>query len=278
MTQSIQKIQQDLQKILQVFQDKQFQPYQVKKIVEGIPLDFIIADSEAQKWYDSSSSNLEDLSLEMKFLKEKMIQPEETIFECGTHHGYTTILLSSWANKGQIIGFEINPTNAKIAKQNIDINHINNVVIEQKGLGNQAGKVKIFLKSNSAVTPQNLLSFGWLRNLVYGLEEVEIISLDSYVEKSGIVPTFLKLDVEGYETEVLKGAKNILQKAPKLEIEIHTEILPRHNTSVKEIFDLIDISRYQCWVQWDDLERPVEFDLQQEINKRVHLFAIPKQC
>ncbi|MEQ8753394.1 MAG: FkbM family methyltransferase [Coleofasciculus sp. G1-WW12-02] len=122
----------------------------------------------------------------------------------------------------------------------------------------------------------NIMSFGMVKNLIYGVEEVEIVSLDSYVQQHNIMPTVLKIDVEGYETEVLKGAKNILKSAPKLEIEIHTEVLSRQNTSVQEILKLIDVSRYQCWIQWDEFEAPIEFDPKQEIPKRVHLFAIPR--
>jgi FkbM family methyltransferase len=159
----------------------------------------------------------------------------------------------------------------------MDINNVKNVIIEQKATGASDGKVRIFRKSNASVTPQNIISWGMIKKLIYGLEEVEMISIDSYAKQKNITPTLLKLDVEGYEAEVLKGAKDILKGAPKLEIEIHTEVLSRQKTSVKEILDLIDISRYQCWIQWDESEMPTEFDPQQEIKKRVHLFAIPKQ-
>ncbi|MEQ9371194.1 MAG: FkbM family methyltransferase [Coleofasciculus chthonoplastes F3-SA18-01] len=172
--------------------------------------------------------------------------------------------------------FEINPHNARIAQQNMELNSTSNVIIEQKATGAAEGKVRMFRKSNASVTPKNIISWGMIKNLIYGVEDVEMISLDSYAEHKNIKPTLLKIDVEGYETEVLKGAKKILETTPKLEIEIHTEILSRQNTSVQEIMELIDISRYHCWIQWDEFEAPVDFEPHKEINKRVHLFAIPK--
>ncbi|MEQ9484534.1 FkbM family methyltransferase [Coleofasciculus sp. F4-SAH-05] len=261
-----------------LFKDKTFKPYQINKTCDGLSFNFIIGDLDGQEWYiPSASSPDSDLNQEMGFLKEKLIEPGDVIFECGTHHGWTTLLLSKWVgDTGQVVGFEINHHNAQIAKQNMELNSINNVTIEQKATGASEGKVRMFRKSNASVTPKNTISWGMIKNLIYGVEDVEMISLDSYAQQRNIKPTLLKIDVEGYEAEVLKGAKNILESTPKLEIEIHTEILSRQNTSVQEILDLIDISRYHCWIQWDELEAPIDFDPQEEIKKRVHLFAIPK--
>ena len=260
------------------FQDKTFKPYRINKNCDGLSFDFVIGDLDGQEWYiPSISSSDSDLNQEMGFLKEKLIEPGDVIFECGTHHGWTTLLLSKWVgDTGQVIGFEINPHNARIAKQNMELNSIGNVTIEQKATGAAEGKVRMFRKSNASVTPKNIISWGMIKNLIYGVEDVEMISLDSYAKQKNIKPTLLKIDVEGYEAEVLKGAKNILKNTPKLEIEIHTEVLQRQNTSVQEILELIDISRYHCWIQWDEFEAPVDFDPQEEIKKRVHLFAIPK--
>lgn len=273
------KIKANAKKIIWAIRKQKIDSYIIKKQFQDISFDFVIADLEAQEWYDSSSENQTQplpLNPEFQFIKE-LTEPGDIVFECGTHHGLTAILLSNWVGKeGKVVSFEINHHNAKVAKKNIDLNKINNVIIEEKGLGSQETKLKIVNKSNSSVTSSNINSVSWLKNLIYGVEDVEIITLDDYAQEQSTVPSFLKIDVEGYESEVLKGAKKILQTLPKLEIEIHTEILSRYNTSVKEIFDLIGIERYQTWVQWDDLEKPVKFDLQQTIDHRVHLFAIPK--
>lgn len=275
----IEKFGKTAKKAIQAVQKQKIDSYIIQKQFEDIAFDFFIADSEGREWYDDSSSDEKtQLSIypEYKFVKE-LSKPGDIVFECGTHHGLTAILLSNWVGtEGKVVTFEINPRNAQIAQRNIELNNLENVTLERKGLGSQETKLKIFDKSNASVTPSNIVSASWLKNFLYGTEEAEIITLDNYAKTSSTMPTFLKIDVEGYETEVLKGATEILQTLPKLEIEIHTEILSRYNTSVKEIFELIDIERYQTWVQWNDSEEPKEFDLQQEIDHRVHLFAVPK--
>ena len=266
-------------KAIQAIQKQKIDSYIIQKQFGDVTFDFFIADSEAKEWYDDSSSNEKTLLSEhpeFEFVKE-ISQPGDLVYECGTHHGLTAILLADWVGaEGKVVTFEINPRNAQIAQKNLEINKIENVVLERKGLGSHETKLKIFDKSNASVTPTNKISASWLKNFLYGTEEAEIITLDDYAKNSSTMPTFLKIDVEGYETEVLKGTTEILKTLPKLEIEIHTEILSRYNTSVKEIFDLIDIERYQTWVQWDDSEKPRKFELQQEIDRRVHLFAVPQ--
>ena len=266
-------------KAIQAIQKQKIDSYTIKKQLGDVTFNFFIADAEAKEWYDDSLSNEKILLSEhpeFEFVRE-ISKSGDIVYECGTHHGLTAILLADWVGaKGKVVTFEINPRNAQIAQKNLEINNIKNVVLERKGLGSQETKLKIFDKSNASVTPTNIVSTSWLKNFLYGTEEAEIITLDDYAKSSSVAPTFLKIDVEGYETEVLKGATEILKTSPKLEIEIHTEILSRYNTSVKEIFDLIDIERYQAWVQWNDSEKPQKFDLQREIDRRVHLFAVPK--
>jgi FkbM family methyltransferase len=271
------QLEKNVKKITQAIKQQKINEYTIKKHFEDISFDFVIGDSEGQQWYDSTPQNqVEPLTPEFSFVKQ-MIKPGDIAFECGTHHGLTAMLLSKWVGtEGKIVTFEINPHNAAIARQNIELNNIKNIILEEKGLGSHKSSQKIFNKSNSSVTPANRISFGWLKNFIYGTNEVGIITLDDYVATQSTSPTFLKIDVEGYESEVLKGATKILKTLPKLEIEIHTEILSRYNTSVKEIFELINIESYQTWVQWSDEEEPQPFDLQQEIDRRVHLFAIPK--
>lgn len=272
------QLEKNIKKVTQAIRQQKISEYTIKKQFENISFDFVIGDSEGQQWYDSSPQNqIEPLNPEFQFIKQ-LTQPGDIVFECGTHHGLTAMLLSKWVgNEGKIVSFEINQHNAAIARKNFELNKIDNVILEEKGLGSQKSSQKIFNKSNSSVTPSNVISLGWLKNFIYGTNEVEIIALDDYVKTQSILPTFLKIDVEGYESEVLKGATEILKTLPKLEIEIHTEILSRYNTSVEEIFELIDIESYQTWVQWSDEEEPQPFDLQQKIDRRVHLFATPKQ-
>jgi hypothetical protein len=104
--------------------------------------------------------------------------------------------------------------------------------------------------------------------------EVDLACLDDYMHLN---PTFLKIDVEGFEVAVLNGAKRILSTHPKLAIELHTGLLAGYGSSAEDIFRWIGIENYEIWIQWEDGKEPEKYDLRAPIVSRVHLFCIPRR-
>jgi hypothetical protein len=102
---------------------------------------------------------------------------------------------------------------------------------------------------------------------------VDVTSLDEY---EYLRPTLLKIDVEGFEVDVLRGARNILCKRPKLALEVHADLLAQYGASAEVVLDLIGIRGYRAWIQLRDDLWPVEYDPGVAIKSRVHLFCIPK--
>lgn len=58
--------------------------------------------------------------------------------------------------------------------------------------------------------------------------EMEMSTIDDEVERLGLVPDVMKIDVEGHEYEVLRGAKRLLRNhKPVLCLELHLDVLER---------------------------------------------------
>jgi FkbM family methyltransferase len=242
------------------YRNSRFKPYMKKRTTEGVNYDFWIGDVDGRDWYDVYSRDPE--WLEMRFVKEHLIEKGDVVFECGTHHGCATILLSDWVGeKGKVVAFEPVPSNCNVIEKNLELNQVKNVVLEKKAVGAETKKIFMNVLSNAMIslTKQGI--------------EVEMTALDAY---ENLNPNLLKIDVEGFELEVLKGAKKILSKTPKLAIELHTEQLYKYGASIEEIFKLIGIEKYKVWIQWDDTESPVVYDKNTPILKRAHIFCIPK--
>jgi len=240
------------------YQDRGFKPYVKKMKADDLSFDFWISDHVGQTWYEGGW-----FSPEARFLRDTMVKPGDVVFECGAHQGCHTVLCSHWVGtSGRVVAFEMLPRNADAVQKNIELNHLVNVVLEKKAVGSSAGKALITDESNSHV----------LSGKGKGIE-VETTYLDLYAHLN---PTLLKIDVEGFEVEVLKGASHILSKRPKLAIEIHTEHLKNYRTSVDEVFNLIRSDGYTIWIQWDDTKMPELWNGKQSITKRAHLFALPR--
>ena len=172
-----------------------FEPYAIRKHVGGIRFDFLICDRLAEQWYRHADT----LGHELEFTSA-MVSPGDIVFEVGAHHGFTTILLAHWVGrKGKVLAFEASPHNARILKKNIRLNGLRNVIVVGNAVGAHVGWVGI--------------SDDYCASIVRGGEALRWVRM-TYLDKySHLSPDLLKLDVEGFEIEVLRGAKTILNRA-----------------------------------------------------------------
>lgn len=255
----IREMQEILQRTAYRFRNKGFKPYIIRKNVEGVVFDFWIGDRDGREWYDQYTTD--PVWIEMGFIRDHLIRQGDVVLECGGHHGCTAILLSNWVGAtGKVVTFEPSPANCAIIEKNIHLNGLKNVILEKKAVGAAKGMIAINDVSNSAVT---LSGKG---------RRVGVVCLDEYEHLN---PTLLKIDVEGYEMQVLQGARKILSTRPKLAIEIHTKTLYKYGASVQDLFKLINLKNYKMWIQWEASKEPEEYDMRTSIECGVHLFGIP---
>ncbi len=237
-----------------------FAPYVIHKDMEGESFEFLIGDRTGRDWYDRPCIN-NPRWLEMRFIKEHMAAPGDVILECGGHHGCSAILLSRWVGAaGSVVTFEPFPENCDILARNLTLNALTNVTLERKAVGATDGHITVEPASSGV----DLSGHG---------RRVPLVRLDDYAH---LRPTFLKIDVEGFEVDVLRGAVALLATCPKLALEIHADLLAQYGASVQDVFDLIGLDRYDTWVQWTDDQQPVPFDASITIDHRVHVFCLPR--
>jgi FkbM family methyltransferase len=242
-----------------------FRPYVFDKLVEGEVFRFYVASPTGDAWYGRNSDTV---NLEMRYVKEHFLVSGLTVLECGGHHGCDTVLFAKWVGPhGRVITFEPIIENTAVIYSNIALNRISNVRIEESAVGSTPGSVVMSRKSNASVRRRGGVGI-----------QVPIVTLDDYCEKYGVFPDVLKIDVEGFEFEVLKGAKQlILDRRPMIQIEIHCDLLPRYGSLPEEIWNHVDRSLYDVVVQFNDLEQPTAYDATKPLRGRVHLFMRPHE-
>jgi len=139
----------------------------------------------------------EDMAFVLHFLR-----PGDLFVDIGANIGSYTILAS--ATGAEIVSFEPVPSTYQHLLDNIQINRLESrVVAYNQAVGSQQGELGMIADQDT--TNQVLLSGD-----EYTGEKVSVpvVALDDVLE--GRVPKLIKIDVEGFETEVIDGAKDIL--------------------------------------------------------------------
>ena len=217
----------------------------VEKRIEGVHCQFLIANPTGEAWYGATDDHQ---SLELRFVRERMLRSGMTIFEVGGHHGHDTMALASWVGpEGRVIVFEPVPENAEVIRQNCELNGLGNVEVVQAAVGATPGSGRISGQSNGKIVGGRSGQ---------GID-IDVTTLDIYCTKNNVYPNLVKIDVEGYEVDVLAGASQVLSRRPQLQIEVHADQLPDFGHKPEDIWSFLDPTNYEVWVQRHDLEQPV---------------------
>jgi FkbM family methyltransferase len=156
-------------------------------------------------------------------LFDESIKNTDVILDIGAHQGIYATYFASRARDGKVYSFEPHPTNYKYLISNTT--RLDNVVAINKAVGNDDGKVT--LKTWSYDNPDRFTGrHSFLSELGGNIPiEVDTIKLDTFVKENNISVDIIKMDVEGWEWEVVKGADTLIRtQKPKMIIEIHTAL------------------------------------------------------
>lgn len=149
------------------------------------------------------------------------VQKGEVFIDCGACFGDTAL----WAYKNgakEVYSFEPSPFNFEVLKNNIAANEHDVNKCLNMAVGDSHCKIPFAAAPGMA---------GASYATDKGNIEVECVTLDDFFEQNKIKPTFLKLDIEGFELGALKGAaKSIVKYKPKLTVCLY------HNT--KDMWEL----------------------------------------
>ena len=153
--------------------------------------------------------------LEAKIMEEKIKVGNITV-DVGANIGLHTLNMARIVgNTGRVFAFEPDPSNFEILEKNVKINNYQNIILEQKAVGDKHGRTTLYQSDN----PGNHRLFPQTKQ-AKGEVEVELTSLDKYFIDSNLAEkiNFIKIDVEGLEFSVLNGMKNILKNNKKIKI------------------------------------------------------------
>lgn len=199
--------------------------------------------------YFMSHQNDKLVDLDLLSLAKTSIKPGTTVLDVGANIGYFSIVMSQIVGRrGVVHAFEPYKETVKILKHNLSQNKINNVHIYEFGVGSSTHVAHISF-------PEDHLGGAFVSDSYkiktgkYSTEEIRIQMLDEIYKEIGIDSCrFMKVDIEGYETEFLKGATNFIQEMKPIAIieanhwclnAFNRQSLPDYIEEVKKHFPIV---------------------------------------
>ncbi len=160
------------------------------------------------------------------------------VYDIGAFHGLLTLFFASRAKA--VVAFEPNTRNHKRLVDNVALNGLTNVEVRKVGVGSRSETrtmvVSPLMQGGASVDDQVVTEL--LRSGTGTVkEDISIVALDEEVPRAGLpAPDFIKIDVEGWEIEVLRGARETLQRhRPMLFLEMHGETVREKKRKVADI-------------------------------------------
>jgi FkbM family methyltransferase len=160
------------------------------------------------------------------------------IFDIGTNVGETLMNFAKLVGpNGFVHGFEPDTVNHARCMQNIKLNDFKNIVINKKGLGNVPGKFSLMVDTPSNRGGNRISEKAGEKDV----ETIDVITLDDYVSDFSLDRLdLIKIDVEGFEFNVLKGAEKTITKfKPALFIELDDNNLKDQQSSAKDLVEFL---------------------------------------
>lgn len=150
---------------------------------------------------------------DLVFLFDKLNKEPKVIFDCGANIGFVTYQFLKRFKNATIYSFEPNPSVFSVLKKSTENNK--NVFVFNKGIGNENLNLNFYKNNNTGTSsflePNDFHKAHLARK--YEKIEIPIVSIANFCKENKIDKIdILKLDIEGFELNALKGCEKMLEK------------------------------------------------------------------
>jgi FkbM family methyltransferase len=180
------------------------------------------------------------------------IMPGDIVWDVGANIGhYTKKFADIVGASGHVVAFE--PSPRTFAKLSAAMSHSHNITVANVALSNLEGHVDFYVGSDDC-NPTDGLSAASIESTSKVLQVITTTG-DRYIaENAALAPTSIKIDVEGFESDVLSGLAGHLtsDKLKTLFIEFHFEVLAARGlvNEPRGITEMLRKNGFAIW--WTD--------------------------
>ncbi len=170
------------------------------------------------------------------------------VYDVGAFEGLLTLFFASRAKA--VICFEPNTQNHKRLMENLTLNGVKNVEVRKVGVGSRRETRKMVgnpLMSGGSSVEGKAVEEMLRAGVGTAVEDISVVTLDEEISQAGLpAPDFIKIDIEGWEIEALRGARKTLEAhEPTLFLEMHGGTIREKKHKVAEIVAFLWENNYR---------------------------------
>jgi FkbM family methyltransferase len=173
------------------------------------------------------------------------IKNGDVVIDIGGHLGLNAVAFSQLAPNGKVYVFEPAPNTFKIIHHTIALNKINNIEVFPQAISDSLGKTHFFINDSPIADNANsLIEHRHDKKLLK--IEVDLTSIDEFIQQQKLTKVnFIKVDAEGAELSVLKGAEYCMANfKPKMSIGLHPHPIQLRGDSLEQIYEILKKHNY----------------------------------
>ncbi len=142
------------------------------------------------------------------------LSPGDVFVDIGANFGYYTLLAAGLVgNQGHVYGFEPLPRVAEQLKRNVALNHLANVTVHEAAVGDSCREATMFVPVRAQSGIATLATPTWIKDRAARQIQVPVTTLDDAFGDRELAIGVMKIDAEGYELRILRGARRLLSGA-----------------------------------------------------------------
>lgn len=197
----------------------------------GIKIKFYPTSTSTALWFNPKSFDAEGVDFIWDYLSKGDI-----FVDVGANIGEMTLSAAKKVgDNGRVISIEPHPKIFKFLNKNIELNKFNNIKTYNFAAGDKDEKIKF---SDIRSDDQNFISKEGPISL--DMKKIDEVDVGSKID-------LLKIDTEGYELFVLRGAANDLLKTQAIYFENYEDNFKRYNYQLKDILFFLFKNRFKVF-------------------------------
>lgn len=171
-----------------------------------------------------------------------IIRKDDTVLDIGANIGYYALIESHLVGDGGTV-YAIEPVNRnyQLLEKNVHLNGLLNVSTYQFAFGDKDKHAEIFVSSRSNQCAMSKEAVG---GEVLGVQDVQMHTVDQFLAGKK-QPSLVRMDVEGFEYEIIKGMKQTLQGKTNILLELHPEPAYLKPEKLAELLNILEENHYR---------------------------------